>query len=152
MTQTTKIEGLDEFIRDLNKLSATARSEKTLDALESGGQVIVAYAQNNIRNNFNKHPTGFMANSAGVRRNGKTIEAGVFGVIYAKIHEFGGIIKPIKAKALFFIDSDGYWNTVKIVHMPARPYLRPVLDNHMDDIKQAIIDALRGLLQKAVGK
>lgn len=150
MTQSSRIEGLDEFIRDLNKLSAAARSEKSLDALEAGGHVIAAYAQDNARNKLNKHPTGNLTNSIGVRREGKTIQAGVFGVVYAKIHEFGGIIKPIKAKALFFIDSDGYWNTVKVVHMPARPYLRPALDNHMGEIKQAIIDALRGLLQKAI--
>lgn len=149
MTQSSRIEGLDEFIRDLNKLSAAARSEKSLDALEAGGHVIAAYAQDNARNKLNKHPTGNLTNSIGVRREGKTIQAGVFGVVYAKIHEFGGIISARNKPYLAF-QIDGKWIFTKKVHMPARPYLRPALDNHMEEIKQAIIDALRGLLQKAI--
>jgi HK97 gp10 family phage protein len=151
MTQSTHIEGMDEFIRDLNKLSVTARSARTMDALEAGGQIIVAYAQDNIRNKLNKHPTGFMVNNVGLRRNGKVVEAGVFGVIYAKIHEFGGIIKARSAKFLRF-QVEGQWVMTKSVHMPARPYLRPAVDNHMPEIKDAIADGLRGLLIKAVGK
>jgi HK97 gp10 family phage protein len=143
------IDGLDEFTRDMRKMSAVARSATIMDALEAGASIIQAYAQDNARNKLNKHPTGNLTNSIGIKREGKYVLAGVFGVIYAKIHEFGGVIRPVKAKALFFIDSDGYWNTVKKVTMPARPYLRPALD-HMNEIKSAVSDALRGLLQNAV--
>lgn len=149
MTKTVKIEGMDEFINDLNKLSKVVRSEVSLDALEAGAQVIATYAQDNARNKLNKHPTGNLVNSIGVRREGKTVLAGVFGVVYAKIHEFGGVIKA-RGKALVFKAEDGHIVITKKVTIPARPYLRPAVDNHMADIKGAIIDALRGLIQKAV--
>jgi HK97 gp10 family phage protein len=150
MTKTVKIEGMDEFISDLNKLSKVVRSEVSLDALEAGAQVIVAYAEDNARNKLNKHPTGNLVNSIGVRREGKTVLAGVFGVVYAKIHEFGGVIKARNAKRLVFMGADGHLISKKSVNIPARPYLRPAVDNHMADIKDAIIEALRGLIQKAV--
>jgi HK97 gp10 family phage protein len=149
MTKTVKIEGVDEFISDLNKLSKVVRSEVSLDALEAGAQVIVTYAEDNARNKLNKHPTGNLVNSIGVRREGKTVLAGVFGVVYAKIHEFGGVIKA-RGKALVFKGEDGHLVITKQVTIPARPYLRPAVDNHMADIKDAIIEALRGLIQKAV--
>lgn len=149
MTQTTRIEGMDEFIRDLGKLSAAARSEKALDALEAGGHVIATYAQDNARNKLNQHPTGNLTNSIGVRREGKTILAGVFGVVYAKAQEFGAIITPKKGPYLVF-QIDGKWIFTKKVHLKPKPYLRPAVDNHMGEIKDAIIDALRGLLQRAI--
>lgn len=56
---------------------------------------------------------------------------GVWGsldVLYALIHELGGIIKPVRAKALSFRGTDGTFVTVKQVTIPARPYLRPAAD------------------------
>jgi HK97 gp10 family phage protein len=148
---SSKIEGMDKFVSDLEKLSATARKETMLSGIEEGAQVIKSYAQDNARNQFTKHPTGHLVNSIDVRRNGKVIEVGSFGVIYNKIQEFGGVIKARTAKALHF-QVDGQWFMKKSVVIPARPYLRPAVDNHMPEIKDAISDALRGLLQKAVGK
>jgi HK97 gp10 family phage protein len=143
------IDGLDEFTRDMRKMSAVARSATIMDALEAGASIIQAYAQDNARNKLNKHPTGNLTNSIGIKREGKYVLAGVFGVIYAKIHEFGGVIRPVKAKALKF-QIDGKWIVTKKVTMPARPYLRPAVDEHMEEIKQAVKDALRGLLQGAI--
>jgi HK97 gp10 family phage protein len=148
MTENTTVIGLEEFTGDLKKLSAAARHATIMDALEAGARVIQAYAQENVRNKLNKHPLGFLTNSIGVKREGNSVLVGAFGVIYAKIHEFGGVIVPRHAKALRF-KVDGQWIITKKVTIPARPYLRPALD-HMDEIKQAIIDALRGLLQAAI--
>ena len=50
-------------------------------------------------------------------------------VLYALIHELGGIIKPKKAKALAIPQDDGSVRFVKSVEIPARPYLRPAADN-----------------------
>lgn len=149
MTGKETIIGLAEFTRDLGKLSAAARSNTILDALEAGGWVIASYAQENARNKLNKHPLGNLTNSITVKREGKTILAGVFGVIYAKIHEFGGIITPKKGPYLAF-QIDGKWIFTKKVTIPARPYLRPAVDNHPGEIKGAIADALRGLLQRSI--
>lgn len=42
---------------------------------------------------------------------------------YAAIHEFGGEIKPVKAKALVFKLDDGTWVRTQLVTMPARRYV-----------------------------
>ena len=149
MGGNVKIEGFDEFAADLGRLSSAARSATVLDALEAGAYVIMAHAQENARNQLNKHPLGFLTNSIGVRKEGKTVQVGVFGVIYAKIHEFGGVITPRGKKNLAF-QVDGQWVFTKKVTIPARPYLRPAVDNHLGEIKDAIADALRGLLQGAI--
>ena len=58
-------------------------------------------------------------------------------IIYARIHELGGIIK-----GAFGIKD-------MIVHMPARPYLRPAMDEHEDDIKGAVETEIWRNLDKA---
>ena len=45
-------------------------------------------------------------------------------VIYAAIHEYGGDIFPVRAKALHFV-IDGKHVFTKHVKMPMRPYMRP---------------------------
>lgn len=60
--------------------------------------------------------------------------AGVVGtwgstdVRYALIHELGGVIVPVRAKALKIPQPDGSFRFVKSVKIPPRPYLRPAAD------------------------
>ena len=150
MTQTTTIEGMDKMLKDFRGISDRAKSDKAMDALEAGGHIITTYAADNARNQLNKHPTGNLTNSFSVKREGKWILAGVFGVIYAKIHEFGGIIKARNKPFLAFQVDGGEWVFTKSVTIPARPYMRPAVDNNQGEIKQAIIDALVGLLKGGV--
>ena len=44
-------------------------------------------------------------------------------VIYAAIHQFGGVIVPVSADALHFVLANGFRVTTQRVEMPARPYL-----------------------------
>ena len=46
--------------------------------------------------------------------------------IYGRIHEMGGIIKPVKAKFLTFMIGDKLIRTKKVT-MPSRPFLLPTL-------------------------
>ena len=48
-------------------------------------------------------------------------------VVYALIHELGGKIVPVRAKALMFRVA-GKFVSVQSVTIPARPYLRPAAD------------------------
>ena len=60
--------------------------------------------------------------------NGVRGEWGVTDVRYALIHELGGIIRPVKSKALAIPQPDGSVRFVRQVTIPARPYLRPSAD------------------------
>lgn len=70
---------------------------------------------------------------------------------YARIHELGGIIRPVKAKMLSWVDPDtNERRFAKSVLMPKRPYLRPAMENNVRSIELAVVEALnsaiRGLL------
>lgn len=52
-------------------------------------------------------------------------------VVYARIHELGGVILPKTAQALKFQIPGVGWRTVKKVTMPARPFLRPSLSDNL---------------------
>lgn len=67
---------------------------------------------------------------------------------YAPVHEFGATIKPKRAKALHF-KIDGRWVTASMVHIPARPYLRPALHENTDRVWSEIISSLNQLLASA---
>ena len=60
-------------------------------------------------------------------------------VAYAAIHEFGGIIRPVNAKALTFKIKD-QWISTKKVTIPARPYLGTALEYVMKNEAQNIMD------------
>ena len=70
-------------------------------------------------------------------------------VIYGRIHELGGEIVPKNANALHFNIPGVGWRTAKKVVMPARPYLRPALEdnagNFADIIKNRIEEAFKGI-------
>jgi HK97 gp10 family phage protein len=57
------------------------------------------------------------------------------GVIYARIHEFGGVIKPVHAERLAWRTPDGAWRTAMTVTIPKRPYLAPAMDAVRSDIE-----------------
>jgi hypothetical protein len=63
---------------------------------------------------------------------------GVRDVVYARIHELGGTIKPKTAKALRFQLDDGTFAVVKQVTIPARPYLRPAADEEYPKLADRI--------------
>jgi hypothetical protein len=66
---------------------------------------------------------------------------GVQDVRYALIHELGGVIVPVKAKALAIPQPGGGVKLVQKVTIPARPYLRPSADRNYpklaDNIRKA---------------
>ncbi len=146
---TATIIGLAEFQKDMRALSAAARKETMLTAIEAGAEVIQVHAGENARQQLNRHPMGQLTGSIGVRRVGNVVEVGVFGIIYAKIHEFGGVITPRHGPFLVF-EIDGKLIRTKKVTIPARPYLRPAVDKNMAAIRSAITDAIVALLKKAI--
>ena len=119
----------------------------TGDALKraalAGGHVIEANAKINANNTFSSKSTG----GAGLGGSIQTVvskstdtraevEVGPT-VIYGRIQELGGIILPVHAKILSWVDN-GVRIFAKRVQIPARPYLRPAVDEHENEIRQAV--------------
>lgn len=80
-----------------------------------------------------------IAEPAGVDGTGGV--KGVWGskdVRYALIHELGGVIRPVRAQALFFQADDGSFVVAKSVEIPERPYLRPAADKHYPKLSTRI--------------
>jgi phage gpG-like protein len=69
----------------------------------------------------NLQQTGNLSRSFHLAVTAQTARVGT-PVIYAGIHQMGGIIAAKNGKALRFRDSTGNWHTVKSVKMPARPF------------------------------
>jgi HK97 gp10 family phage protein len=63
---------------------------------------------------------------------------------YAAVQEFGGTIKS-KSGYLVFQTEDGQWHSVPSVSVPARPYLRPALDENRGRIVDEVKRVLKGL-------
>jgi len=125
-------------------------------AVMAGGQVVEAYAKINVNETFSSHATGGAGLAGSIqtvldKADESSAEASVGPtVVYGRIHELGGTILPIHGEYLTFQTYDGQWHKVKVVHMPARPYLRPALDSHQDEILQAVGYQLKIGIEKAI--
>jgi phage gpG-like protein len=69
-------------------------------------------------------------------------------VEYGAIHEFGGVIMPVFAKMLSWVDN-GVRIFAKMVQIPARPYMRPAVDEHQEDILNAVAIEAKNQIEKA---
>lgn len=109
---------------------------------------------------------GTLSRSVTVISKANRLEAEIGpSVIYGRIHEFGGVIKPVKGEYLWFNMpgsqaisyrkdgtvkpgkmTDGHLIRVKQVTIPARPYLQPALDDVTPKIDGMVRDEIRNLL------
>ena len=117
---------------------------KTLEkAALAGGFVIEGNAKINANNTFSSKSTGGAGLGGSIQtvveKSQKTYAEVAVGptVIYGRIHELGGIILPVYAKMLSWVDN-GKRIFAKRVQIPARPYLRPAVDEHENEIRDAI--------------
>lgn len=141
---TTQVINLSSLLHQFNNLS-NLTMEDAKDVLEAGARVIQIHAMNNVRTKLNRHPTGNLVQSIKIRKAKSYIDVGAFNTVYAKIHEFGGIITPRRAKALhFFVDKMEVF--AKRVHIPPRPYLKPAVDEHLTDILQVCKATLQRII------
>lgn len=59
-------------------------------------------------------------------------------VLYARIHEYGGVIVPVAAKMLRWFDAEGNPIFANAVHIPARPYMRPAVDENEEKVATVV--------------
>lgn len=142
---------LGEFTAMLKDLGDAAQ-EVMGEAVKAGAELGKVYVTENIRDQ-KLIDTSNLVNSVEatldeVTATYATASVGPRGVAYARIHEFGGLIKAKNAKYMHFKTKDGSWHKVKTVHMPPRPYIRPAFDVHGGDM----IDAMKIIIANRLGK
>lgn len=143
---TVKLEGTDELIANLSRISADIRGEVARKAVNAGGIQIENRAKINA-----PVKTGALWNSAKtIARNtpeGAEAEIGFRGLVYARIQEFGGTIHARNAKYLRF-RYKGRWVSRKSVRIRAKRYLRSALDTERGLAVKAMSDVVRAYLGK----
>ena len=141
MSKGVKIIQLDNRFKEV---IAAASGDNIMKSLLAGGEVVRNHTKLNIQAQ-ELVDTSNLLNSISVQEGsgGKTdatVEIGT-NVEYAAIHEFGGAIHQTNA-----------WGKgiEQTIHIPARPYLRPSLDENTKSISDAIgtslVDQIRGVL------
>lgn len=128
--------------------TGAALTDRMRDAQKLGVNKTMADCVQHAKANHNwKNQTGVLEGSINIASFARADGAGVVGtwgsqdVRYALIHELGGVIVPVRAKALAIPQADGSVRFVKSVTIPPRPYLRPAAD--------AIYPALAGNIRRA---
>jgi len=126
------------------KVIKAITGETLAKALMAGGQVIEAQAKINVEKTFSSKSTGGAGLGGSIHtelvessETSAKVHVGP-SVIYGRIQELGGVIKPVFAKMLSWVNDAGERVFANVVHIPARPYLRPAVDNNLDKIKDAI--------------
>ena len=130
--------------------------EMLQDAAMAGGNVIEGHAKVNAGSG---RPglimrMGTLVNAIKTSKGKKLktfaeAHVGPGNLVYARIHELGGIIKPVTAKMLSWVSDTGERIFANAVHIPARPYLRPAVDENEKDIVKAVETEIWRNLDKA---
>lgn len=94
---------------------------------------------------------GSIQKSAGSRISvtGDSIEGKIgSNVVYAAIHEHGGVIKPKKTGGLLVFKVGGKWVKTKQVKIPKRPYMKPSLEEKKEDIQKYFSEDIQKEIDK----
>lgn len=158
-TVSVELSGQHELERKLAQLSKAAASSIAKDAVDEGSAVIVFHAQNNALTAFSDNQRGQLRNSirSESRNTGSGAEAEVGPhVIYGRIQELGGKIFPRPGGYLKF-QIDGQWRTIKYgskvrdhVEIRPHPYLRPAVEDHIQQISQVMKETVEDGINNAV--
>jgi phage gpG-like protein len=126
------------------EIKESLRAATLEKAAVAGGEVVRNYAKLNVRSTFSAKSKGVrgLAGSMTIttdKADDKSAEISIGPTkIYGRIQELGGIIKPVYAKMLSWVNDSGERVFARQVRIPARPYLRPAMDEHVGDICEAV--------------
>lgn len=136
--QNTKWEGWDEFVASMEE-AAKNFSPNTRSAVVASCSVVETRAKTHhlagATLNYGTHRLQRSVKSRVSSRGDKFI--GVVGspVVYAAIHEYGGVIRPKNSKYLTF-QINGKWVRTTQVNMPARRWLSKSVEDSFPTIKK----------------
>lgn len=157
ISYSVDIKGMKELLK---KLEVATRADVITKSLKQSGLMIAGWVARNrlsgARPQFLGVRTGRLRSSitaSEVEKSGNNyLERIGTNVIYARIHEYGGIISPGAKGFLAWKDRDtNRWIfTKRPVHIPARPFLRPAIEN--EDNQRSVLSNLLENIQEAMEK
>ena len=134
---------------------AAASGATLAKAVMAGGQVVEAHAKINAsrgRPGLNEVSGHLVASIKAIlvksTDTSAEVDVGPTDIPYGRIHEFGGVIRALTSRGLRF-QIGGQWITKQAVHIPARPYLRPSVDENEQRILDAVGYELKAGLEAA---
>ncbi|MBA7515229.1 hypothetical protein ES705_07268 [subsurface metagenome] len=156
------VTGAKEFCRWAKLASKGLGDREIEDALMQGGFVFEREIKKNIKSQ-GLIDSGNMRDSVQARPDPVDRPAVEVGptVVYAAIHEFGGVTHPrVTARMrgfawhMFYETGEPMWRglaltkkTFLTVSIPARPYMRPALDDKGKAAAEAVAVALRKIIE-----
>jgi HK97 gp10 family phage protein len=123
------IQGIEEFLKQLNALDKKLRNKTIRTAMRDAMKILAA----DIKDRAPKD-TGAMADSTKVRSGRKKKDTISIQVVVEGGHD--GEPVPLHVEA----------GTVK---MPARPFLRPAVAEHRDELRQMVLEKIRDAINSA---
>lgn len=138
--------------KQLKKISTMGTPQQKETALQGALLLIIEEAVKNLRK-LGLWVTGTLASSitSETRIGNNKVEGRVgTNLVYARIHELGGIIRAKKAPYLWFKVKDGTYRKVKQVSIKARPYLRPAYITKLQEVINTLAANLRKILENSI--
>lgn len=149
--------GLEQLQAKLQKVARSVSPQGHLaDGLAAGADQILESARENLLEQ------GLFL-SGDLYDSGKVVKVNQYRVdvefdkVYAAIHEYGGTIEVTdKARAYFWYrfakTGDPMWRALALsdtITIPARPYLRPALEENKGTVSEFVAKALRPYVRRA---
>lgn len=142
---TVELEGTDELLRNLNRISGDLRGKVAKEAVNAGALMIKDKAVQNA-----PVKTGNLRNSAIVESSatGNGAEAVVrFRMVYSRIQEFGGTITA-RNKPYLVYQVKGHWRKSKSVKITGKHYLSRAINSEKGLAVKAMSDVVSAYLGK----
>ena len=140
------LEGTEELIDNLNKIDAAIRSEVAVKAVHAGALQI----ENRARINA-PVLTGALRNSVSTKSKatgeGAEAEIGFRGLAYARIQEYGGVIRARNKPYLMF-QVGGHFVKVKQVTIKGKHYFERAIESEKSSAVNAMGSVISSYLNK----
>lgn len=140
------LEGTDELLRNLKRISSDLQGAVALKAVNAGGIQIENRARINapVKTAALRNSVRTIARMTG---NGAEAEIGFRGLVYARIQEFGGTIYARNKPYLVF-QYKGKWHKKKSVTIKGKHYLQ----KSIDEAKTNAVEAMGNVVKSYLGE
>lgn len=153
-----RVIGLSDLDRALAEITTAIVHPQSgiVDAMEIGLQITVQRARAYVRENFNT--TGDFPKRIKTRKVNQFRVDLFVDAVYAAVHEYGLFEQVITDRqrrffwAMWYETGNTMWKALALsvtYTIPARPYVRPAIDDTRDDVIRATAWALRHSIAKA---